>query len=1578
MSKTPLQQTGLYLMGQLVGPNGEAIEGNGLFPLAGYPLALPDQRAETRADDSPSKNSAPLYFSDSSGQIQGWNNQITSVKDMTANPAGLASSPYMHTSGDKEIKAVFIPPHLLAAAVMSASEEWTEQFYQAAEQIATTSQKINPTFLPVATLHKELELPKGKRSFMPPEQAQFFIQQAEDAEQALGKTPGAYQRLYRNLYSGDYDHDFYFLRVPQVWAITLVFSADCFEGAEVTLSGQPETLLIEGDIENCPTVTSTVRSVTYYDIANQADDADTAEEIVQYVATFWITGGEVSDKQQLEQLIRFDIDLNSINDYLKDIGRSKGAVVEASKAIAALKIPDNRYALSEQVLHLPIQSIAGRSILISGDPVSVEEALFQHAPATFQHWVDWSENQPHTSEHNAASESTKAPVDVIKTLSLYRGMIRATATGQVDPLSTITVHQAFSAGLNAGQAGESYQALLLACGIDYKAKFFFDVVKDLPPPVAETLKPLSNLAEKLSWSRQIGKRLPDAFKVPSGLRQFWTTIDSKLITPLKPFAPMVDKLFGHPFSFAEIVSTGLGTYQGVQSSRKVFEWYIDKSIDYAVKTKSVVSSLANQPDADRQSLLEAEAEHKKALQEAFLSKKAQQKVLLNGHPLEAKKVAKAGEPSYLTLFFEFDSASFQLSDDDLALVGKVATYLNGTSLEMVLTIEAFTCDIGTLEYNLQLSQHRALALKTAILNQLDDKRDIWQERIIALGMGELPANRPQNRAVSRRAELKFFLHSALEYPVCRSWALGLEKSRQQMVSAELKVHESVWKLSGQSFDFAILVGASFLGPATAVAYAVYWAGDLLVSTYDAAEQIIQPQLHHYKDQQSKFSELDVVGQSLLLKDGVSFNELSVLGKAYIKRALALNGLIRLLLEESRMGEVPERQPLSYRSTYRASPVKQDLQIEEYIRTFILSDDWEIGGSWIPSFHLDEVWLETNKITRSGIESGKSFLAMSSYITYSVSQSDKGEAALEQAQRYQKYCPIHTLSDPTLDQIRSFVKKPDLASLDDNIYATYLVSVYQGNQWYTLSELVNKGKRITPQDQVRVMVILDMTDQNLLALQAENQLRFVPLGVRPVRQNIFFDDTGSYTKEYVKEIFPSSLTELEKEHLQSQGLLNEGDALLGAVIVPTYYMGRNIISGIKPMALDFDNHEWTSVFGTAKEQQDVELSLRYSLEVGVPSVGSTEKNLTYTRDLVYRDSTTGQQVVKKMHNSSIFDLTMNNKDHAFMYEETFLTRTNKKEVEYPKLFSDSKAQLFIHDTNAQVLVPGDTHDNQMEALGWIQRQPAFKTWSKATKLLILVSTKAVDADALLENAGFDTQVIPVDMVLKGNDIRGKYNINISEKYLHPLGKISIDYDKNQVGFEAKAVPEKLSGLANHLTQHMHVLVGNLAVKERNLMDLDLVDTDLYAVEVSLDYLNAAGKKMPGLRPFIKNQRQKARITVNILGKSGLGLAVSSNWVEVSEVYKDTHWYEGVKVDYDTRWYEVDKVEFEKINEYTAETGDNFDMSLDQFSEKKFKHRPSVLSVWMEAKPKMTKYTPANEVDLSGERGAIVKDWLYDVE
>lgn len=195
MARAKIEQHSLYLMGQLVGPTGDAITGNRLYPLPGFALALPELAVVQAADGSSSKNESPLYFSDSSGRLQGWNSKVQSVNELVGNK--LASTPLLIFSTTDKLKPIYIPPYLIPAAVMSADTAWPEGLAKLAKEAVDSRHKVDVLRIRVQQIEDDLSKDAAERKFLAPELAEFFIHKAEEAEKELGQQEeGAYKRLY--------------------------------------------------------------------------------------------------------------------------------------------------------------------------------------------------------------------------------------------------------------------------------------------------------------------------------------------------------------------------------------------------------------------------------------------------------------------------------------------------------------------------------------------------------------------------------------------------------------------------------------------------------------------------------------------------------------------------------------------------------------------------------------------------------------------------------------------------------------------------------------------------------------------------------------------------------------------------------------------------------------------------------------------------------------------------------------------------------------------------------------------------------------------------------------------------------------------------------------------------------------------------------------------------------------------------------------------------------------------------------------------------------------------------------------
>lgn len=103
------------------------------------------------------------------------------------------------------------------------------------------------------------------------------------------------------------------------------------------------------------------------------------------------------------------------------------------------------------------------------------------------------------------------------------------------------------------------------------------------------------------------------------------------------------------------------------------------------------------------------------------------------------------------VLFDFDKATLKPAGREA--INVLVADMKASPNDRV-AVEGHTCDIGTAEYNMGLSQRRANAVKAYMVNQ-----GIEKGRISTAGLGEtrpaVPNTSSENRSLNRRAEFKF-------------------------------------------------------------------------------------------------------------------------------------------------------------------------------------------------------------------------------------------------------------------------------------------------------------------------------------------------------------------------------------------------------------------------------------------------------------------------------------------------------------------------------------------------------------------------------------------------------------------------------------------------------------------------------------------------------------------------------------------------------------------------------------------------------------------------------------------------------
>ncbi|MDA9558310.1 hypothetical protein N9R79_12615, partial [Vibrio sp.] len=735
----------------------------------------------------------------------------------------------------------------------------------------------------------------------------------------------------------------------------------------------------------------------------------------------------------------------------------------------------------------------------------------------------------------------------------------------------------------------------------------------------------------------------------------------------------------------------------------------------------------------------------------------------------------------------------------------------------------------------------------------------------------------------------------------------MEKLRHKMMVEEKDSNDRVIKMTQDAFDVVMGIAAASLGPIAATGYYLYLANNTMQSTYSAFETAFDQQGKSIIDQMKRYSEFDVLGQSLLWRERTGFGHLDTMGKAYLKRSLAINGLLRLLLKYKQLERSSGQWNLKLSQIMeqlRSGEMKEhDLDILGYIHTFLLSDDWDIATDWVADFHLDELWLESQgSLSSSSSESFSSYLATANYVTYKFIASDTSDKTLQEAQHYQKYCPIHTISDASLERLYSMIETPDLSDWDDSVYLCERVTARrmtkgegkEGNvagPWMPLSDFLDEHHTLTPFDEVKVLVLLDPRHHDVKKVIEDGRVGHVPVSVYPIRQNTFFDDIGPTNTEYVSHIGWSKLNDSEKALVQSKGL-SESDDLYGVRVTPTYYFGKNVIKGIKPIAAE-STDEMKRYFSGNKDKY----AMMYCLEKSIATVDDTKQTIRYP-------ATFSSEQEEKVDEQQYFVLVMK-KEHTILAETAFLSAKGQVKATYPELFDDPDVHVLASIPNGKwpsypqlASAPWASYDADKYKKGWAKELNEFDVWRDPTSLLVVVATKHIeDSESLLSEQGYETGRVPADFVMEyGNTgLINNEKIKVTEeKFLYRVGTVK----KEEGGVATFSAHASFDAVLSNKTAPDDIPVKQIAPIVQRFIDnptavydefavsgslpfSDKADTDVYIAELKPDYHNVTGKKIKGLRPILTNAG-KSSLAVNVLGLNGSGLNQTSPYVVLPRI------------------------------------------------------------------------------------------------
>ncbi|MCJ8351202.1 OmpA family protein [Moritella sp.] len=1431
-----VNQSGYYLLGRPYNKDGIAC--GHYIPLRHYAMAVTIKDSGDKTVEHKSKNvtitpATGLVVSDNNGLLVHPSREVT-----------LSRKPFTfqdNKAGNGKVKALFFPSHMLPMAYACFEGNWLKKLHTLLEDQQSLTHSSN------VVLRRENRVALKKSSV-------FSVPDPN----AKDKTAKSYAQWYEQLFSEhNREQPMEFIEIPQLYTIVVVFSSSVYMGATVCLSQFPNNLRFAGtedDDSSIKKATSQVKEVSHPDNAGTANTS--------YAATFWLEGNLPQQLKPSEQYCRFDIDLSTVS-----LRSNKDKIKES-------KIPHD-YNLIEQVLHLPISTIAGRSSLVNGDPISVEEALVNHCPQYFKDLTDKITDSAYVKPQDAKLSNGKSvPAGVWHHLQTYKSYYESLGTGLEKGVTIGTVSKLINASLSQIDPDSEFTKFVQsATGISGAAKSYLDIYKKFDPAsIGKLAKGVKAMAELVNSTGNLAG-LGSLHVFPAHLRPFASTLGK-----------VFDTALGTPLSFLEL---GYNMNEALDKSN-----VSDNAETNFMNTSKLYTHNTNSFSAVLRDIDKAQSKEKK---EALKNVREKLIKVINGGEAEntltrIKDKKGDSEVQLLNLSFKFNRSDITLGDKGKTIINEIVKFL--VLVEPIpIKIRGHACRIGTDFANNKIGQLRADAFATLLAEGLKGKVDddiwsIWTQQIQTISMGSsisIDAGlKEENLARNRRVEVIFMFDKYVQNPPCRSGMLAFEASRKGVVAASVNEDKAWVETAKGGFELAVGLGAALMAPAAVLAYTCYATGKIIEPGWSYMQRMTHDNKNYIADLK-KFSEFDIAGQNLLLQQDEYQSVSSFMNKAYLKRGLALNGLIRLIhryyYEQSIVKDYRQHFPTSMNSGHTAKSF-EDYDIGGYIQHFLLRDDWSIGNDLF-AVHLDEFWLD-QKGSAASYSSFTSWIGGAAYVWNRTWQEEHSKTQLVKGQKYQQYLPIHYMNSHNLDYFKSLFTTLPLKFNNKKIVETMVISARprgSDEPWKLLDRYLDKHvhRCLSPYDQIRVLIVLNKENdilkkalvdsgRDLKTLdhndtsESNGPAVLLPIAIRAVKQNMILNDKTTPTIGFATDLNHSKLLSHELD-------LVGGEDLFGAIINPTFSLGRNVISGTRPMA-DYGYGLLEALFDDSNGSDENNYNtpaqvytMRYFYECYIPGSKDTEQPVYLDdkkNDHLFNLRLDPKRKYKLLNkqNNSFYTV----QDDYHFYAKNFLesdTITQNKVI-YPRVFMDTVMQFSVYQKGKHY-VSNELFD-----------------WNAATEIELVVRT--VSQGEKLKHQGFSQNSVPIQ-------VRFGEGYKIEQaKMLYRIGKI---YKKE--GKWCFDAVDKLDGklvlLAAKYEKMTSEDLNNLCITDK--------PTDIFAFHVSMSYINAVGVPQEGLKPFgdrrgaifgSNNPFTDVRLKVSSAEGTGLDNAVTSNTIAFRKLSK----------------------------------------------------------------------------------------------
>ncbi|TDM51546.1 OmpA family protein [Aliivibrio fischeri] len=541
--------------------------------------------------------------------------------------------------------------------------------------------------------------------------------------------------------------------------------------------------------------------------------------------------------------------------------------------------------------------------------------------------------------------------------------------------------------------------------------------------------------------------------------------------------------------------------------------------------------------------------------------------------------------SGIEVVFEFDKKT---ADTSMVRQGiaEIVSFLEKQP-DVHIVIEGHTCQVGTNQYNMNLSQQRAQNVADLFPKKL-------QEKITVIAFGETqPLVEATGREVSsdnfklkvnRRVRIKAYLKVLdIVYAPSRSGMGVLERSRLITLNAMQKEDDAI--LAAQLALLESLVGVAcfipVIGPAARGMLLIKEGSNIVQSglafldemLFDYAyETIIKVEdvkddladlakiqmelLNQLRQWDSKLETKLTSYESLtayLSKDETK-NEIL---KRYQLRALAFNGLMMVLLYAH-----SENQKMQSGKNLNLTLDKYD--IKGYIEKYLQNDSWSVNT--IKSNDLGIDWINQCKhklkqdIPLYYYQTLPTPVPASNYLQYQAPQ-DKGKVSGKfsrafpvQGLLYELPSENKTAKNLFEEFSTNFSPLQEGIELDEIAFQRVLISDQEGKEWVEYSKWKTGNKkhiinRLSPFHRLKIQVVLNDKSKSVFPYEVGYQ-RVDGVNIDGPKFSVLFK--------------PMTLSDFTYQDEKLKAVFGQEKALTAIEFEPFYYFGSQRIYGLKPI------------------------------------------------------------------------------------------------------------------------------------------------------------------------------------------------------------------------------------------------------------------------------------------------------------------------------------------------------------------------------------------------------------------------------